>query len=90
MLPDTYADLYSNVSKPMLDISIYARKLSQTIGGWQVRTLLALLVQKYLLYWYESTNTDAIGGWQAPACMLAYLATCMLAYLALPVQKYKY
>jgi hypothetical protein len=24
----------------------------------QVLSLLALLVQKYLLYWYKSTNTD--------------------------------
>ena len=28
------ADLYSNVSKPILDISIYARKLSDNCGGW--------------------------------------------------------
>lgn len=28
------ADLYSNVSKPILDITIYARKLAENIGGW--------------------------------------------------------
>ena len=27
------ADLYSNISKPMLDITIYANKLAQNIGG---------------------------------------------------------
>eukprot|EP00282_Hemiselmis_andersenii_P042706 CAMPEP_0172056982 /NCGR_PEP_ID=MMETSP1043-20130122/6094_1 /TAXON_ID=464988 /ORGANISM="Hemiselmis andersenii, Strain CCMP441" /LENGTH=677 /DNA_ID=CAMNT_0012716463 /DNA_START=51 /DNA_END=2079 /DNA_ORIENTATION=- len=38
------ADLYSNLSKPILDISIYARKLADNVGGlWAPAGMLAYL-----------------------------------------------
>jgi hypothetical protein len=44
-------------------------RINAHVDDWvaEVRTLLALPVQKYLLYWYKSTNTDRLrGAAQAP------------------------
>uniref|UniRef100_A0A7S0ME68 ABC transporter domain-containing protein n=1 Tax=Cryptomonas curvata TaxID=233186 RepID=A0A7S0ME68_9CRYP len=41
---NSLADLYSNLSKPILDILIYARKLSENVGGfWAPGGMLAYL-----------------------------------------------
>jgi len=44
------ADLYSNVSKPVLDISIYAYKLAENVGGlWAPGAMLAYLAASGVL-----------------------------------------
>lgn len=40
---DSVVELYSNISKPILDILIYVQKLTQAIGG-QVRKKSLLIV----------------------------------------------
>ncbi|XP_018027493.1 ATP-binding cassette sub-family D member 3 isoform X2 [Hyalella azteca] len=41
---DSVVDLYSNISKPILDIAIYVHKLTQTIGAQAPAVMLAYLV----------------------------------------------
>mmetsp|Transcript_70545 Transcript_70545/g.188290 ORF Transcript_70545/g.188290 Transcript_70545/m.188290 type:complete len:669 (+) Transcript_70545:161-2167(+) len=42
---NSLADLYSNLSKPILDIVIYARKLSESVGGfWAPGGMIAYLI----------------------------------------------
>jgi hypothetical protein len=82
------------VPDPSLTVAIFDRLRTQS----EVLHLLALLVQKYLLYQYKSTNTDAevaalisaaVG--QYPSAVWQYKRAHvldLLALLALLVQKY--
>jgi hypothetical protein len=53
--------------------------------AFEVLTLLALLVQKYWLYWYKSTGFT---GTKVRGCAHAFEVLTLLALLALLVQKY--
>jgi hypothetical protein len=60
-------------------VHIFTERKFGRNGGDISRLLLALLVQKYLLYWYKSTSTDAEGMAEtSPGCYLLfwYKRTC--------------
>ena len=47
---DCVVDLYSNISKPILDILIYVQKLTQAIGGQVINFYQNFMVQFCFLY----------------------------------------
>ena len=50
-------ELYSNISKPMLDIIIYVQRLSVTIGGQVYLLVFLLLLLLVLCFRFVSTPT---------------------------------
>lgn len=47
---ESCTDLYSNIAKPLLDISIYVYRLTSTLGGQVCKYIY--LVHKYCPYYY--------------------------------------
>ena len=47
---DCVVDLYSNISKPILDILIYVQKLTQAIGGQVINFYQNFMVQFCIFY----------------------------------------
>lgn len=74
------ADLYSNISKPILDIMIYAVKLTGSIG----------MKDTNISFFFCLTTYIKIIGGQGPSSMLAYLAFSgiVLTVLRKPISRY--
>lgn len=71
-------ELYSNISKPMLDIIIYVQRLAVTIGGQVARMLLSVMLSQ--------TNSFTL---QGPGIMMLYLfiSGVLLTHLRRPVSR---
>lgn len=53
---NSIVELYSNISKPMLDIVIYVQKLAFTIGGQVAHLKFPSRVAFALIFFYEGTR----------------------------------
>lgn len=77
---ESVTDLYSNVSKPLLDIMIYVYRLTTTLGGQTPSILLAyLLVAGVFLTHLRRPTGEWIGGFRGVGnveCFFPVLCRC--------------
>ena len=79
---DSCTDLYSNIAKPILDISIYVYRLTSSLGGQVKNETFDVKICKQIFIYRDNCISS-----QTPSIMLAYLVIAggFLTHLRKPI-----